>query len=121
MNKEVLLAVSPYIKKYYFNEKYNTLPQDIKNELLEEIAIIAEKINGIITLGFEEDGNIYFEEKYEDPMLYDDIGGQLEIRKMQTEKQNLFESLKLWYQIYFTKQGEEIKKTLIDNRTNSDE
>lgn len=119
MNRNVLLAISPYIKKYYFNEKYKELPKDIKNELIEVLAAIAEKINGIITIGFEEDGDIYFEERYEDPMLYDDIGGQLEIRKLQREKQSLFEALKLWYQIYHTEQGEEIKKTLIDNNNNS--
>lgn len=118
MGKEVLLAISPYVKKYYFNEKYKDLPQDVKNELIQEIAVIAEKINGIITIGFEEDGDVYIEERYEDPMLYDEIGGQLEIGRLQREKQELLRALKLWYQIYHTEEGKALKEILINKNNN---
>lgn len=113
MEKTLLVAVSPYTQQYYFNEKFQELPDSIKEELRVRIAVIAEKVNAIISLYFDEKGEIVFEMRYEDPMLYDDIGAELELKQLQTKEYELFKALKLWYKVYQTEEGEEIRKELL--------
>lgn len=105
MEKNILISVSPYVQKFYFNEKYKDLPMDIREALRAKLAVIAEKVNGIITLGFNENGEIFIEERHEDPVFYDDIGASLEIKKLQNEEAELLKSLKMWYVIYQTPNG----------------
>jgi hypothetical protein len=109
MEKEILISVSPYVQKYYFNETYQDLPGDIKEELLAKLSVIAEKANCIISVGFHEDGELFIEERHEDPILYDDIGAALEIKKMQNEASELLKSVKMWYMIYHTQNGKIVR------------
>ncbi len=113
MEKRILISVSPYVQKYYFNEEFKDLPEDIKDEVRAKLAVIAEKVNCIMTLGFYEDGEIFIEERYEDPMNYDDIGAGLEVKKLQQEEKEIFRSLKLWYMIYATENGKIVREVLL--------
>ncbi|PHV71210.1 hypothetical protein CS063_05830 [Sporanaerobium hydrogeniformans] len=113
MGKKILISVSPYVQKYYFNEEFKGLPESIKDEVRAKLAIIAEKVNCIMTLGFNEEGEIFIEERYEDPMNYDEIGAGLEIKKLQTEEKEMFRSLKLWYMIYATQNGQIVREILV--------
>ena len=58
---------------------------------------------------YDEDGGLCLEVTSEefDPM-FDDIGSQLKIRQIQREKQDLLESLQLYYKIFFL--GEECEE-----------
>ena len=58
---------------------------------------------------------MYFETVRSDEILdFDDIGAELEIKALQKEKAELIKALKLWYLIYKTDKGEEIKKKLME-------
>ena len=105
MEKHVLITVSPIVHKYYLNEKYKDLPESIIETLRAKLGVIAEKTNCIISLGFYDNGEIFIEERQEDPMFYDDIGASLEIKKLQQEETETFRSIKMWYILYHTRNG----------------
>ena len=50
----VLCASSAYEKKFYLNEAFDKLPEDIKNELKIMCVLFTEEVGGILTLEFDE-------------------------------------------------------------------
>ena len=52
----VLCASSAYEKKFYLNEAFDKLPEDIKNELKIMCVLFTEEVGGILTLEFDENG-----------------------------------------------------------------
>jgi hypothetical protein len=113
MSKQLVLCASPEDQKYYFEEAFFDIPREIKEELKVCIIEIAEKIQGIISLGFYEDGNIYIEQTDLDNVFSDDIGAALEIKKFQQEKQELLKSLRMWYMMYRTDEGKIVKDIVL--------
>ena len=113
MEKTILISISPYIQKYYLNEKYEDLPKDIKEEIIAKLSVVAENTDCIISLGFDDKGEIFIEERHEDPIGHDDIGVALEIKRLQTEEIELLKSLKLWHMIYRTQNGKIVREILI--------
>lgn len=113
MKKEVLISVSPYVQKYYINEVFNDLPEDIKETLRAKIAVIAEKTHAIISLGFNEKGEIFIEYKYEDLSYVDEIGVELRIKKFQQDEGELLKSIKVWYMIYHTPNGAIVRDVIL--------
>ena len=111
MSKEVVLCVSnAYQKKFYLSENFKGLPQSIKDELKIMCVLYVHDVGGILTLVFEEDGELCFEVTSQegDPM-FDDIGSQLKIKQIQhdEEKQELLNQLQLYYKVFFL--GEELE------------
>ena len=51
-----LCGSNGYEKKYYLNEDFESLPQQIKDELKIACVLYTEEIGGILTLEFDEDG-----------------------------------------------------------------
>lgn len=97
-------AASCYNKKYYFNPLLDKLPNKIKEDIKEISICIAEKIHGILAIGFYEDGSVYFEaSKEENDFDYDDIGAKLEINRIEREEKELINSLSLWYKLFILK------------------
>ena len=113
MNKELLISISPYVQKYYINEKFKDLPEDIKETLRAKLAVIAEKSNAIISLGFNESSDIYMEYKYEDLSYMDEIGIELRMKKFQKEEEELLKAIKTWYIIYHTPNGEMLREIVL--------
>lgn len=113
MEKEIVISVSPYNHKYYFEHKYNDIPNEIKEELIESIAAIAEKVNAIISLGFNKEGQIFIEQTADENVFVDEIGADLEIKKLQKDKKELLKSLQLWYMIYRSEQGQIVKEIVL--------
>lgn len=113
MEKEIVISASPYNHKYYFEPKYNDIPNEIKEELIESIAAIAEKVNAIISLGFSKEGQIFIEQTAAENVFVDDIGADLEIKKLQKDKKELLKSLQLWYMIYRSEQGQIVKEIVL--------
>ena len=103
----VLCGASAYEEKYYLNPDFEQLPDDVKNELKIMCVLYVHDVGGILTLVFEEDGELCFEVSTEefDPM-FDEIGSQLKIKQLQREKQDLLQALQLYYKVFFL--GEEI-------------
>lgn len=98
----VLCASSAYEKKFYLNEEFSRLPEDIKNELKIMCVLFTEEVGGILELVFNEEGNLLFRtDADENDLLYDDIACGMLIKKMQYEKRELLESLEMFYRVFF--------------------
>lgn len=102
----VLCGANSYEEKYYLNPDFEQLPQQIKDELKIMCVLYVHDVGGILTLVFEEDGELTLEVTSEefDP-TFDDIGSQLKIKEIQREKQELLEALQIFYKVFFL--GEE--------------
>ncbi len=109
--KIVLCASSAYNKKFFINEDFSMLPEQIKQELKIMCVLFTEDIGGILSLEFEEDGTLLFKvEADEGDYLYDEIGSALKIKQLQKEKAELMEALELYYRVFFL--GEDATKLL---------
>ena len=111
----VLCGASSYEQKYYFNQDFDSLPETIKQELHIMCVLYTEEIGGILTLEFDEDGNLQFKtEALDADAMYDEIGSVLRIKKLQTEKEELLRSLEMYYKVFF------LGETMEDNEEMSD-
>ena len=102
MKKEniVLCGASSYNQKYYLNETFARLPQQVKDELQIMCVVFTEDVGGILTLEFTpEDELIFNVRSAEGDQRFDEIGSGLLIKKMQKEKEELLEQLTLYYKI----------------------
>lgn len=99
-NRIVLCGANAYEKKYYFNEKFSAIPESIKEELHIICVLFTEEVGGVFTMVFEEDGTLELEtDAAEEDYLYDEIGSGLLIKEIQRTRQELFESLTLFYRV----------------------
>lgn len=113
MEKQILAVASYEKQKYFIEPKFQILPEEIQKEIKIMCVLTAQKLCCIFLIGFEKQGDIYFETLKEQQSIdFDDIGAELEIKKIQSEKEQLLKALKLWYIIYFTEEGEKMKKEL---------
>ncbi len=102
MTQDVILCVSnSYEKKYYLNEIFDGLPQRVKDELKILCVLFTEDVGGILELKFNEEGTLELETKAdEEDLLYDEIGSVLKIKQIQNTKQELLESLEMFYKVF---------------------
>ena len=122
-NKVVLCGANAYEKKYYFNKEFSKIPESIQEELhiicvlfTEEVGgafmigfdedgsvmLITEEVGGIFTIGFSDEGDLEFETTAADEdYLYDDISAGLLVAKIRNTKQELLQSLELYYRVLF--------------------
>jgi hypothetical protein len=105
-DRVVLCGANSYEEKYYLNPDFEQLPQGIKDELKIMCVLYVHDVGGILTLVFEDDGQLSLEVSSEefDP-TFDEIGSQLKIKEIQREKQELLEALQIFYKVFFL--GEE--------------
>lgn len=114
MEKKVLAAADSAQRKYYLGPEFQELPESIKEEVRVICVLLAQKLNCTFLMGFYETGELYFETvRREDDFDFDEIGAELEISALRREKKELLRALELWYAIYFTEDGEEIKERLL--------
>ena len=105
----VLCGASAYEQKYYFNKDFNSLPDHVKKELQIMCVLYTEEIGGIFTLEVDNQGDLQFKtEAAEADGFYDDIGGALKIKQLRQEKQELLESLEMYYRVFFL--GEDVEE-----------
>ncbi len=101
-DKIVLCGSSQYEQKYYLNPDFESLPEKVKKELQIMCVLYTEDIGGILTLEFSEDGILEFTTQAdESDLLYDEIGSVLKIKQLRAEKQDLLESLEMYYRVFF--------------------
>lgn len=97
----VLCGASAYEQKYYFNQDFDSLPESVKQELHIMCVLYTEEIGGILTLEFDDNGSLQFKtEALDADARYDEIGSVLRIKKLQTEKRELLESLEMYYRVF---------------------
>lgn len=109
--KFVLCGANAYEKKYYFNEKFNKIPESIKEELHIICVLFTEEVGGVFMMVFDEDGTLQLQtDADEGDLLYDEISSGLLVKEIVNKKQELFESLTLYYKIII--KGEDPSKLL---------
>lgn len=101
-DKIVLCGASAYEQKYYFNQDFASLPEGVKQELQIMCVLFTEDVGGVLTLEYDEKGNLQFQtEALEADARYDDIGSALKIKQLRQEKRELLESLEMYYRVFF--------------------
>ena len=64
--------------------------------------LYVEDVGGILTLEFDENGNLELRvESDEGDYLFDEIGSVLKIKEIQREKEEILESLELFYKTFY--------------------
>ena len=100
---KVLCGSSAYDEKYYLNPEFDGLPEAIKEELQILCVLHTTDVGGIITLEFEEDGTLVLKVTADEgDLLYDEIGSALKVKDIQRKKQELLESLELYYKTFLS-------------------
>lgn len=96
-DENVICIANSYIMKYYINKMFESLPREVKDELKITLVSLAEEVGGIITLLFDEDGQISFGINHEDEdYLFDDISAGLISKKILLDKKDLFEQIEVY-------------------------
>ncbi|MCL2254242.1 MAG: DUF6145 family protein [Lachnospiraceae bacterium] len=100
--RTVLCGANAYETKYYLNNQFSALPTAILDELNILCVLFTEEVGGIFTIGFEPDGTIILETAHEESdFYYDEVSSGLMIREVRRKRQELFESLELYYRVKF--------------------
>ncbi len=98
----ILCGSNAYDKKYYFNPKFDKLPESVKEELRIISVLFTAEVGGIFTIGFTPTGDLVMDTNCEDgDLLYDDIGSALLVKKIRATKQEVFQAISIYYKVQF--------------------
>lgn len=98
----VLCGSSAYEKKFYLNDNFQALPEQIQNELKIMCVLFTEDVGGVLTLVYDEEGNLTLNvTAEEDDLLFDEIGSALKVKELQQKQKDLFEALEAYYRVFF--------------------
>ena len=101
VERTVLCGASSYEMKYYFNEQFNGIPGSIKDELHILCVLFTEEVGGTFTIAFDEEGNVVMEtDADDDDIYYDEISSGLMVSEVRRKRQELFESLSMYYRVF---------------------
>lgn len=102
MEEVVLCAANAYEQKYYLNPEFETLPEAIKQELQIMCVLYTEDIGGVFMVVYDEEGNLELRVDHEEnDFSFDEIGSVLKIKQLQQTKSELFESLELFFKVFY--------------------
>jgi len=105
MEEVVICGANAYEEKYYFNKDFERIPEEIQEELHIICVLFTEEVGGIFTIGFDEDGELKFTTQAADEdYLYDDISAGLLVSRIRSTKQEMLESLQLFYRAFILKE-----------------
>ena len=97
----ILCGANAYKQKYYFNDRFSKLPKFVKEELNILCVHFTEEVGGVFMIGFDEDGSVLLiTDADEDDILYDEIGAGLLVKEERKRRQELFESLEMFYKSF---------------------
>lgn len=98
----VLCGANSYEKKYYLNPDFEALPESVKAELQIMCVLFTEDVGGIVTVEYDEDGELLLKTGAADnDFAYDDIGAGLKIKELREKKKELFEALEMYWQVFY--------------------
>ena len=108
MNEEIVLcAANAYEQKFYLNPEFDALPESIKQELQIMCVLYTEDVGGILMVVFDEEGNLELKVDHEEnDFFFDEIGSVLKIRELQKTKRELFESLEMFFRVFYLGEGD---------------
>ena len=76
--------------------------QVVEDDFLFGAISNSTSVGGILTLQFDEQGNLFMNvTSEEDDFFFDEIGSVLKIKQIQSEKRELLGSLELYYRVMF--------------------
>lgn len=107
MEKEkiVLCGANAYEMKYYFNERFNGIPESVREELHIICVLFTEEVGGVFTVAFDENGDVVMETNADDDdIYYDEISSGLLVSEIRRSRRELFESLSLYYRVFIRKE-----------------
>ena len=97
-NRIVLCGANAYEQKYYFNQAFKGIPESIQEELHIICVLFTEEVGGVFTVVFEPDGSVSLETNADDDdIYYDEISSGLLVSEIRRKRQELLESLSLYY------------------------
>ena len=68
--------------------------------------LFTEEVGGVFTVVFDEDGQIALEtDAYDEDVLYDDVSSGLLVNEIRRKRQELFQSLELYYRVFILKEN----------------
>ena len=98
----VLCALNAYEKRYYLNPEFESLPESVKQELQIMCVLYTEDVGGILMVVYDENGNLELKVDHEEnDFFFDEIGSVLKIKELQKTKRELFESLEMFYRVFY--------------------
>lgn|SRR5690554_7788771 len=98
----ILCGSNGYEKSYYFNEEFAALPELVRQELKAMCVLYTEEISGILTLEYDNSGNLLFQvSAKENDAAFDEIGSALKIKQIRREKNELLEALETFYKVFY--------------------
>ena len=104
----VLCGANSYEQKYYLNQQFSGMPEQVRKELQIMCVLYTEEVGGVLTLEFTPEGELIFRTQADDSdYLYDEISGGLKIGELRREKQELLEALELYYQVFILRKKPE--------------
>ena len=84
----VLCAASAYERKFYLNPEFNSLPEEVKQELQIMCVLYTADVGGILMVVYDENGNLELKVYHkEDDFTFDEIGSVLKIKEVQKTKE----------------------------------
>ena len=103
--KVVVCGANAYEKKYYFNKDFDKIPESVQDDLHIMCVLFTEEVGGILTVGFDEEGELLLETNAEeDDIYYDEIASGMLIKRIRDSRQELFEALYLYYRAIILKE-----------------
>ena len=101
----MLCGANAYERKYYFNQMFNGIPESIQEELHIICVLFTEEVGGVFTIVFESDGSVSLETNADDDdIYYDEISSGLLVSEIRRKRQELLESLSLYYRVFILKE-----------------
>ena len=103
MEEEVVLcAASAYEQKFHLNPQFESLPEAVRQELQIMCVLYTADVGGILMVVYDENGNLELKVDHkEDDFTFDEIGSVLKIKELQKTKEELFESLEMFYKVFY--------------------
>ncbi|MCR4686764.1 MAG: DUF6145 family protein [Lachnospiraceae bacterium] len=102
MQEIVLCGANAYEQKYYFNkEQFGKLPDEVQKELHIICVLFTEEVGGILTIGFDEEGELFLRTMADEyDFYYDDISAGMYVAEIRRKRKELFAELELFYRTF---------------------
>ncbi len=105
MKEVVVCGANAYEEKYYFNQQFEKMPESVREELRIICVLFTQEVGGLITIGFDKDGELKITTQAADEdYYYDEIAAGLLVGKIRNTRQELLESLELFYKVFILKE-----------------
>lgn len=101
-DRTILCGSNAYDKKFYFNDEFKALPDSVKQELKIMCVLYTEEVGGILTLEYDNYGNLLFQiSAKETDATFDEIGSDLKMKEMREKRKDLLDALETYYKVFY--------------------